>query len=330
MARFVRVQSIRHPIGATGRFDLAVTSADVRLRAVEGSDVSLRATFEIRADSEQQADEIFQRVQLVTQSGSGRLDVREPEGSQSLRGVIDRLVRGSGANLSVEADIPPSAEVRLETVSGDVTAEGLVGAQRYTSVSGDLFATGSGGSLRINTVSGDVTVRGERPVTLRSEAVSGDLSLAVPRIDGLRTHSVSGDIEIEGEMVPAGEFRAETVSGDLLVRLLGSASFEVRGISTDISSELDHRIEGRLDRRRVTIGTGGPTFVFSSMSGDLSIRRPRRVKPLEPGAEAPAPRPAAAERHVSQADQLTILQALERGEIDVDEAARRLRGDRDA
>lgn len=330
MARFVRVQNIRHPIGAAGRFDLSLTSADVRLRAVEDSDVNLRATFEIRADSEQQADEIFQRVQLVIQSGNERLDVREPQGSQSLRGVLDRLVRGAGVNLSVEADVPASAEVRLETVSGDVTAEGLQGAQRYTTVSGDLFATGSGGSLRINTVSGDVTVRGERPISLRSEAVSGDLSLAVPRIDDLRTHSVSGDVEIEGAMVPTGEFRAETVSGDLLVRLLGSAIFDVRGISTDISSELDHRIEGRLDRRRVMVGAGGPTFVFSSMSGDLSIRRPRRMKPMESDAEPPAPQSTAPGRQVDENEQLAVLQALERGEINVDEAARRLGGGSDA
>ena len=69
------------------------------------------------------------------------------------------------------------------------------------------------------------------------------------------------------------------MSGDLSIGLIGSAVFEVRGLSTDISSNIDHRVEGRLDRRRVVIGSGGPQFIFNSMSGDLSIRRPRRVKP---------------------------------------------------
>ncbi len=325
MTRFVRIQNIRHPLGAAGRFELKVSSADVRVRAGDGADSSVRATFEIRAESEQEADEVFQRVQLLTEAGSGRLVLQEPDGTPSVRGMIDRLLRGRGdVDLSVEAEVPPAAEVRLETVSGDVTAEGLLGAQRYTTVSGDLYVTDAGGSLRVNTVSGDVTVRGERPVALRSEAVSGDLSVAVPRIDELRAQGVSGDIEVEGELAAAGEFRAETVSGDVTVGLLGGATFEVRGISTDISSDLDHRIEGRLDRRRVVIGSGGPKFVFNSMSGDLSIRRPRRVMPLAPSAQPSAA--AAASPTLDEAEQLAVLQALERGEIDVDEANRRLGG----
>jgi hypothetical protein len=321
MARYVRVQTIRHAIGAGGSFGLKVTSADITARGVDGDDVSVRATFEIRADSEQDADEIFSRVQLVADATQGRLALSEPDGSPSLRGVLDRLLRGrAGVDLNVEAEIPVGAAVRVETVSGDMSGEGLQGRQRYTTVSGDLFLRDAGGDLRVNTVSGDVTVRGDHPLALRSEAVSGDLSVAVPRLEAFRTNSVSGDIEVEGELAPAGEFATETVSGDVSVGLVGSATFEVRGLSTDISSDLDHRIEGRLDRRRVIIGSGLPTFRFTSLSGDLSIRGSRRMAAAE---RSPAPPQAAAP---SDDDQLVVLQALERGEIDVEEAARRLGG----
>ncbi len=60
------------------------------------------------------------------------------------------------------------------------------------------------------------------------------------------------------------------------------------------------------------------------MSGDLSIRRPRRVTPLAPDARPSAP--TATLRAPDEAEQLAVLQALERGEIDVDEASRRLGG----
>ncbi len=152
MARFVRVQNIRHTLGAEGRFDLKVTSADVRVRGNDGADLSVRATFEIRAESEQEADEIFRRVQLLTEAGSGRVSVQEPDGAPSMRGMIDRLLRGrGGVELSVEVEVPQAAEVRLETVSGDATVEGMLGAQRYTTVSGDLYLTDAGGSMRVNT-----------------------------------------------------------------------------------------------------------------------------------------------------------------------------------
>jgi hypothetical protein len=94
---------------------------------------------------------------------------------------------------------------------------------------------------------------------------------------------------------------------------------------------MDHRLEGRMDRRRVVIGDGTPTFVFSSMSGDVLIRRPRRLEQgalaqvvaPQPPAQPGTPRGGAAARDAAS---LEVLRALERGEIDVDEAARRLAG----
>jgi hypothetical protein len=71
------------------------------------------------------------------------------------------------------------------------------------------------------------------------------------------------------------------------------------------------------------------------MSGDLSINRPRRLDRLVPQPPAaptppapPAPPVSAAPRAEppSAEEQLAILQALERGEIDVEEASRRLTG----
>jgi hypothetical protein len=127
---------------------------------------------------------------------------------------------------------------------------------------------------------------------------------------------VSGDVEVEGAFEVSGEHRVETVSGDLGVGLVGAATFEVRGMSTDISCRLPNEQQGGADRRRVIVGGGGPTFSFSSMSGDLSIRPPRRLPATEPPPQA-----ATADAAV---DQLAILRALERGEIDVEEATRRL------
>jgi hypothetical protein len=93
----------------------------------------------------------------------------------------------------------------------------------------------------------------------------------------------------------------------------------VRGMSTDIHSALPHRLEGRADRRRLVLGDGAATMAFNSMSGDLAVTRSRqRPRPAE-ASMAPAA-PTADERS-------EILGALERGEIDVDEAMRRL-GDR--
>lgn len=336
MATYVRTQSIDHVIGASGRLAITVSAADVGVEAVDGEEARVRATFEIRAGSEAEADQVFEEVQLRPHRGDGLLEISQPDDRHLLRhGVLGALPRILGGHTDVELEIqlavPHGTDLRLTTVSGDVNARGLVGEQRYQTVSGDLSLVDGGGVVRVNTVSGDAILRGDGSIVVRAESVSGDLAISAPHLVGVRAQTVSGDVEVEGALEASGEFRVETVSGDLVVGLVGGASFEVRGLSTDISSDVDHRLEGRHDRRRLVIGTGGPSFVFSSMSGDLAVRRPRRMAavPQPPAAPAPPPAPAAPaapRRPVGQAEQLDILRALERGEIDIETATRRLAG----
>jgi hypothetical protein len=332
MATFVRTQTIEHPIGAAGRLTLAVTSADVGVEAIDGDIARVRATFEIRAGSDGEADRIFEEVKLRVRESGHALEVQEPDDRHVMRhgvlGALPRLFGGSDVELEVLVEAPHGTDLRLTTVSGDVNVRGLVGEQRYQTVSGDLSIVDGGGVVRVNTVSGDARLRGDESLVVRAESVSGDLAVSAPHLVGVRAQTVSGDVEIEGELEPSGEFRAETVSGDLVVGLIGSATFDVRGLSTDISSDIDHRVEGRHDRRRLVVGSGVPGFMFSSMSGDLAVRRPRRVGgiPQPPAAPSPPPAPAAPRAPMSPDDQLSVLQALERGEIDIDEATRRLAG----
>lgn len=331
MATFVRTQSIDHEIGASGRLTLKVTSGDVVVRGVPGEEARLRATFEIRAASDEEADRFFSEAQLRVERGDGFLTVTEPDDHASIGALVGRLLSGRGrVELSVNAELPDRAETRLDCVSSDVIVEDLHGNQRYNTVSGDLSLTRIGGSLRVNSVSGDVTVRADQQIAVRADTVSGDLSVVAPVIAGLRANAVSGDVEIEGQLAVGEEYRVDTVSGDVGVGLFGGATFEVRGISSDVSSDLDHRIEGRQDRRRVVVGAGGPDFVFNSMSGDLSIRRPRRLDRLPPAPPAPPAAPSPPAPPSPSADeQLAILEALERGEIDVEEATRQLSGRND-
>jgi len=318
MGRYVRTQNIDHAIGERGNVSLSVRSADVRLRGIGGGEAHVRATFEIVAASDTEADRIFQEIQMRVAKQGTELIVDESDNPDPVGKLFTRIFRGHGDyELSLEAELPHEAQLRLTGVSSDVTANDLRGEQRYHTVSGDLSITNSGGSVRLETVSGDATVRADEPLALQAQTVSGDLNILSPTLQSLKANTVSGDIQLEAELASDGDFRAETVSGDLSVGLVGSATFEIHGLSTDVSSELDHRLEGQVDRQRLIIGSGNPRLVFNSMSGDVNVRHPRRLsaRPAHPAAE---PTPA------QQESQLEVLRALERGEIDVDEATRRL------
>lgn len=323
MGSYVRTQSIDHNVGDRGRVSLKVTSGDVRVRGIPGGEAHIRATFEISASSEADADRIFEAVQLRVNRAPGELSVQEQEGDFSLGSVIKGLF-GSGDRyeLTVECDVPSAAHLELTAVSSDVDATDLRGDQRYRTVSGDLSVSNAGGSVRVESVSGDATIGAEDQLSIHAQSVSGDLHITAPTLRSLRANTVSGDIELEAQLAEGGDFQVETVSGDLAVGLVGDATFEIRGLSTDVHSELDHRLEGQVDRRRLIVGSGGPRLVFNSMSGDVDVRRPRRLSTQA----SPKPMPEATPSE--KQSELEVLRALERGEIDVDEATRRLAGGR--
>jgi len=329
VATFYRTQTIEHPIGRSGRVSIKVTSSDGVLRGVSGDTARVTANFQIRASSDEEADRMFAEAQLVVEQGDGYLRVSEPDGRSALGGLVGRLITGRVVDYDISADIPEQAELSFAGVSADVNVEGLLGVQAYATVSGDLSLTRLGGSASVNSVSGDVTMRADQPISVKADTVSGDLSVVAPIIRGLRANAVSGDIDVEGQLTLGEPYRIDTVSGDLSIALVGGAVFEVRGISSDVSSDLDHRIEGHQDRRRVTVGAGGPEILFNSMSGDLAIHGPRRLDRVPAPPPAPAPPAAPTPPPPSHEDQLAILQALERGEIDVEEATRRLSGTTD-
>ena len=318
MATYVRTQEIAHHIGANGRFALRVTSPDVELRAGDGPTATVRVQLELRADSEEEADELFERVRFNHRSADGSLEVSEPRRNEAGIGSIARLlgIGSSRLEASVSAEVPRHAEVAFEGVSADVTASGFHGSQQYRTVSGDLVLDRIAGTVRVRGVSGDVSLRADDAIRLEMNTVSGDASAIAPRFDELRLVTVSGDVELEGELAARGAHRIETVSGDLSLGVVDGLTLEVRGLSSDTRVSVPHRSEGSRDRRRYIIGGGDANLLFSSMSGDVSVHPSRRLAP----SSAPPPRATA----VEDDEQLAILRALEAGEIDVDEASARL------
>ena len=330
MPTFVRTQEVEHEIGTHGRMAVRVTNPDVQMRGDDGTAARVRITFEIRAASETMADEVFDRLRYRVTQGTASLEVAEPKhDAVAGLGALARLF-GNGndrVDTMVEVDAPRSCDLRYDGVSADLTATGFRGTQEYRTVSGDLVLDGIGGDLRIKGVSSDISLRAEAPLSsLEINTVSGDVSGFAPRIEQLRATTVSGDVEVEAILADGPEHRIETVSGDVSLGVTDNLTLEVRGLSTDADVRLPHRSEGSRDRRRYVIGSGGPQLLFSSMSGDIEVRPPRRTvsapPPPAPVAPPAPPRPPS----IDEGDQLAVLRALERGEIDVDEATRRLGG----
>ena len=284
---------IRHRIGATGSFSLNEISGDIRLRGVDGDEITVVARWDGGDD---------RPLPLVVRRGDGSLHIDTDEKAGWLGGFHNRH------GINFEVSIPSGARIDIHAVSSDIEAHGLVGDQTYKTVSGDLEIDGTGGRVSATTVSGDVRLTAAQPVEVNLNSTSGDIEASAPMFQPVRMRTVSGDMDVRGGFAAGPEHTVESVSGDLSIEA-------TTGLTVDTKRGLDF---SKHNKGPMVSGDGSGHLRFRSLSGDVRLSAVSSATPPQP-PQPPQPQ-------MTREDSLEILQALERGEIDVEEASRRLEG----
>ena len=224
-----------------------------------------------------------------------RVDVFSDKGRTTIRVILPRSSFRSG-EADLEVHVPQQSDLDVSAVSADVETQRLLGQQRLTTVSGEIRAefvkdfegkTVSGdlrlkgqsepGDVRVSSVSGDVYLdRGGGDVEVTS--VSGDLLLDVAAVRTVRTRTTSGDLSLRGALARDGTVEADTISGDVTVRVKPQAGFqyEATSFSGTIGNCFGRHAEstsahGPGTRLNGTSGDGRGRVRVKSMSGDVAI-----------------------------------------------------------
>ena len=316
---------------------IRIRSGEVRLRAADGDVARVRDVngrdladlFEIET-SDRNLTLRTRRGLDVGWLGFGPRDLLDWMGSSARD--------GSAYAPELTVDVPGRAAVVIEAASGDLAADGLLGDQRYRTASGNVTLRAVSGNVSVEAVSGDVDVVATGLMELTVRTVSGDIEVRAATLSTAQVATTSGDLRLAGRFDGPGPFRIETVSGDGLLAPAGDVQIQMTSVTGDLNSEFEGPTVTR-GRRSLTIGRTGPVLSFRSLSGDLHVVRPipasnpapdTAVRAASaPGSAAPAaaaPGAAGNEAIAAAYDEarLRILRSLERGEIDVAEAGRRL------
>lgn len=186
---------------------------------------------------------------------------------------------------TVSADINvrgmASRELELESVSGDIVANGAPKRGKISSVSGDILLSVNSASLKVETVSGQLTTRGRLSGEIALESVSGDIRLDTrgERVQRLSANTVSGDMDLNLALAEDGEIRMESVSGDLRLRLPADVSAQVSGesFSGDLSApgaKIRKEQFGPGSSFSTRYGSGKGDVRIQTFSGDVKLVLP--------------------------------------------------------
>ena len=264
---------------------------------------------------------------------------------------LDGTIRARTASGDVRAD-RLTQMVTIQTASGDLRAHALSGTLRIQSASGDLTLERGEGDLHIQTASGDCEL--DRITgTLIVTTASGDCRIRGSALTSCHARTASGDLTVATPLAPTGEYDFSTVSGDLLLQVPQETRMTVamKTVSGDLSCALPATSEGGKRNRTVIVNGGGIPVRVKSVSGDCSIRAagndlpplpttshivhaaPTPPMPSAPSAPPFPPMPPMPEfDRTAQgntpedgfSETLAVLQAVERGELSIDEAMEKL------
>lgn len=316
MPEFTEVVEKRFRLAGMPRIETANVAGSTVIRGGRGEEVVVRATKRAQAESAERARRVLENVDVIIEQEGDSVRVSQ-RAFLVERGWLG-LLRDRRAVVDYEIDVPDRAEVEARSTSGDVRVERVQGPVEVQTVSGDVQLDDVRGPLRARSVSGDV-VASAFAGALEANSVSGDLRFERSALRSAQVRTVSGDVAVAARLAGAGPFGVTTVSGDVELLTPSTCTVVLHTMSGELRTEGSARIQ-RASRREfiATQGEGGPDVDVRTVSGDVLLAQREVDAPVPPEEPAPAP------RRDRKAEAMAILEQLRRGELDLDEAGRRL------
>ncbi|MEO8293979.1 MAG: DUF4097 family beta strand repeat-containing protein [Gemmatimonadota bacterium] len=169
------------------------------------------------------------------------------------------------------------AEVKAETLNGNIVVKGGTGSLNLHSVQGSISVSGSRGRLELNSVSEGITVvDAEGDIT--AETISGNIDLRRVRSKSVELGTLSGEILYDGTFQEGGQYSFVSHSGDIMMGVPdgASATFNIATLDGDVETALPVQGMEHPTKRRTTfrLGGGSARVDIESFNGNVKVGRP--------------------------------------------------------
>lgn len=266
----------RRPLDPGGRIEIENLKGRIEVRAWDRKEVKVTGTL----------GDGVEKFSMEGDRRNLRIAVKYPSRSRRTEPTVLIVQVPTLADLEIQtvsADIDvhgmASRELSLESVSGDIVANGAPRRVQVEAVSGDVRLVLNSGDVAVDTVSGELFLQGRLDGEVALETVSGNLRLDTlgERLRRMSAGTVSGDMDLKMGLADGGDVRVESVSGDLSLRLPRDLSAKVSGesFSGDLSApgaKIEREEFGPGSSFRTRYGAGNGDVRFETFSGDATLR----------------------------------------------------------
>jgi DUF4097 and DUF4098 domain-containing protein YvlB len=255
------------------RLELSNPGGEVIIRAWDRNSVQIKARHSART--------------FVTIKNSGSvLEI----GSDARRGpanIVDYEISAPGwmplnldgmySDMTIEGT---RAEVKVETLNGNITVRGGAGVLNLHSVQGSIVVEGSRGRLELNSVSEGIRVT-DAEGDITAETISGNIDLRRIRSKSVEVGTLSGEVLYDGTFQEGGQYSFVSHSGDIMLGVPEgtSANFSVATLDGEVQNMFAVEDLQHPTRRRTTfrVGSGSARVEIESFNGDVQVGRPGQL-----------------------------------------------------
>ena len=264
------------PLDPRGRVEIDNLKGRVEVRAWDRPEVKITGSLGAGVE----------KLSVEGDRGALHIEVKYPNRANNTEPTVlvvqvplqaDLEISTVSANIDVHGVAP--RELSLESVSGDIVANGAPRRAAVVSVSGDVVLTFNSGDVEASAVSGDLTLNGRLNGEVSVETVSGNMRVDSrgERLRRLSASTVSGDAELRAALAPDGEISMESVSGDLTLIAPRDLSAKVSGesFSGDLNApgaKIEREEFGPGSSFHTRYGAGKGEVRIETFSGDATLR----------------------------------------------------------
>ena len=254
------------------RFEAQAVEGDFKILSHDENKVLLKITREVKDVDDGKAELILAALKTDFDADGGTIHLREDHPGNPREWKEAAGLRNADYEILYELWMPPTIDLDVTTVEGDVLIGEMAGKCEVTTTEGDVLVEEAGGLARIKSTEGDVLIK-KVSGPAQVSTVEGDVIIV--ESTSFQVQSVEGDVMVELSGQPSGNCSLNTVEGDINLDLPQEAAITIVAQSLSGKVNLVLPLDNQVTNGGQTVGTrngGGPSIQLSSIEGDIGIK----------------------------------------------------------